>query len=119
MYTGQIDQISNKADWTAPYFVQLTDDTDGAVIDITNVSIGFDCSVYIKDLDNCQRVLGTIGSGEVVVANGDDGPGFQWAFEASRLTCLCAGTYKFGIKITANGEVKDLIIGTLAVLEGN
>lgn len=119
MYQGQIDTISNKADWTAPYFVQLTDDADGSIIDITNVDIGFDCSVYIKDMNNCQRVLGSISSGEVIVADGDDGPGFQWAFEASRLSCLCAGTYKFGIKTTANDDVQDTVLGTLAVIEGN
>lgn len=119
MFTGQIDTISNKADWTAPYFAQLIDDSDNSVINIMNADIGFDCSVYIKDMDGCQRVLGTIASGEVIVSSGDDGPGFQWAFEASRLSCLCAGTYRFGIKTTANGEVKDLVDGTIAVIEGN
>jgi hypothetical protein len=118
MYTGQIDVISNKADWTAPYFVQVIDD-DGSIINITNVDIGFDCSVYIKDANGCNLVTGTIASGEVIVADGDDGAGFQWAFEASRLSCLCAGTYRFGIKTTANGDVQDLVDGTLAVIEGN
>lgn len=119
MYTGQIDQISNKADWSAPYFVQLVDDSDGSIINILNSEIGFDCSVYIKDMDNCQRVLGSISTGEVIVSSGDDGAGFQWSFEASRLSCLCAGTYKFGIKTTANSDVQDTVLGTLAVIEGN
>jgi hypothetical protein len=119
MYQGQIDVISNRADWTAPMFVQLVDDSDDSIIDITNVDIDFDCAVYIKDADNCHIVTGTIDSGEVIVSDGDDGPGFQWAFEASRLYCLCAGTYKFGIKTTANGDVQDLVIGTVAVVEGN
>lgn len=118
MYQGQIDVISNKADWIGP-FVQLTDDLDGSIINILNVDIGFDCSVYIKDLEGCQRVLGSIDSGEVVVADGDDGPGFQWSFEASRLNCLSAGTYEFGIKTTANDEVQDLVIGEVVVVGGN
>lgn len=118
MYTGQIDTISNREDWTGP-FVQLIDDSDDSIINILNVSIGFDCSVYIKDLDGCQRVLGSIASGEVIVSSGDDGAGFEWHFEASRLSCLCPGTYEFGIKTTANNEVKDLVVGTLAVVGGN
>lgn len=117
MYTGQIDTISNKADWTAPFFAQLI--VDGEIINILNADIGFDCSVYIKDMEGCQKVLGTIETGEVIVSSGDDGPGFQWAFEASRLSCLCAGTYRFGIKTTANGDVQDLVDGTIAVIEGN
>lgn len=119
MYQGQIATISNQADWTAPFFTQLTDDTDGSIIDITNTDIGFDCSVYIKTIDNCTKITGSIATGEVIVSDGDDGPGFQWAFEADVLGALCAGTYKFGIKTTTNDEVNDLVVGTLAVIEGN
>lgn len=119
MFIGQIDTISNKADWTAPFFVQLINDSDGSIINILNVDVGFDCSVYIKDMEDCQRVLGSISTGEVIVSEGDDGAGFQWAFEESSLSCLCAGTYKFGIKTTANDDVQDIVLGTIAVIEGN
>lgn len=117
MYTGQIDQITNKQDWTGP-FVQMESGLDGSIINILNEDIGFDCSVYIREMDGCLRVVGSIESGEVIVSDGDDGPGFQWSFAESRLSCLCPGTYKFGVKTTANGEVKDFIVGTLAVLDG-
>lgn len=117
-YTGQIDQISNRADWTGP-FVQLIDDADGSVINILNVDAGFDCSVYIKDMDGCQRVLGTITNGKVIASSGDNGPGFQWHFTKSDLSGLCAGTYRFGIKTVANGETNDPFDGTIAVIEGN
>jgi hypothetical protein len=120
MYQGPIDVISNKADWIGP-FVQLIDDSDSSIINILNVSVGFDCSVYIKDLEpfGCQRVLGSIANGKVIASSGDDGPGFQWSFEASDLSSLCAGTYEFGIKTTTNGEVNDILVGTIAVIEGN
>ena len=118
MYTGQIDLISNRADWTGP-FVQLVNDSDGSIIDILNPSIGFDCSVYIKNIDGCQRVLGTIANGKVIASSGDDGPGFQWKFKWTDLSGLCSGTYRFGIKTTTNGEVNDLYDGTLGMIEGN
>jgi hypothetical protein len=122
MYNGQIDTISNRADWTGP-FVQLVDDT-GAIINILNVGIGFDCSVYIKGMrqshhNSWQLVLGSISNGKVIASAGDDGPGFQWSFLEADLSNLCAGTYEFGVKTTTNGEVNDLIIGTVTVLEGN
>jgi hypothetical protein len=119
MFTGQIDTISNKADWVEPLFVQLIDSSDNSVIDIQNNDIGFDCSVYIKDMDGCVRVTGSIATGEVGVASGDDGPGFFWSFEDTALSGLCAGTYQFGIKTTTNGAISDVIIGTIAVVGGN
>jgi hypothetical protein len=85
MFTGQIAAISNKADWTGP-FVQLVDDSDNSIINILNSDIGFDCSVYIKDMDGCQRVLATIANGKCIVSSGDTGSGFQWQFVASDLS---------------------------------
>lgn len=119
MYTGQVDVISNKETWISD-FIQLVDEFDN-VINILNPDIGFDCTVYIKDDNGCIRVTGSLGDGKVIVAASDvaDEPGFQWQFEVSDLTNLCAGTYRCGVKTTSNGEVKDLILGTLAVLEGN
>lgn len=119
MYTGQIAAISNKADWNAPFFVQLIDNSDGSIIDILNPDVAFDCSVYINDMSGCQRVIGTIANGKVIASSGDDGPGFQWAFSESDLQCLCAGTYRFGIKTVTNGETNDPFDGTIAIVEGN
>jgi hypothetical protein len=72
-------------------------------------------SVYIKDQDGCTRLTGTIGSGKVVI----DGPGFHWQFEDTDLSQFCAGTYQCGAKITINGFITDLIIGDVAIVEGN
>jgi WD40 repeat protein len=118
MFTGQIAQISNRADWISP-FCQLIDESDNSVINILNADIGFDCSVYIRDDDGCYRVIGSISNGKVIISSGDDGPGFQWSFSRDDLHCLRAGTYRFGVKTTANGKQDDLIDGTVAVIEGN
>lgn len=118
MFTGQIDTITNRADWTGP-FCQIVDDSDGSIVNILNPSIGFDCSVYIEDEHGCQIVLGSIANGKVIAAAGDDGPGFQWSFVANDFSGLCAGTYRFIIKTTTNGEVNDLMVGSIAVLRGH
>ena len=115
MFTGQIDTISNKADWTGP-FMQIVDHDSGSIINILNPSVGFDCSVCIKDEHGCQKVLGTIANGKVIASPGDDGPGFQWSFKKADLQCLCPGTYHFGIKTTTNGEPNDLFDGTVVVI---
>jgi len=71
--------------------------------------------VTIKDMNGCLRATASIDNGKVTVP----GPGFQWRFEVSDLSSLCAGTYRLGVKVTINGFVTDLIDGTVAVLEGN
>jgi len=121
MYRGQIAEISNRADWFAPFFVQLVDD-DGSIIDILNPSIAFDCTVEIADND-CDWwrpiISASIADGTVLAETGDTGPGFLWNFSEDRLRGLCPGTYKFGIKITTNGEVNDIMVGTIVVIGGN
>jgi hypothetical protein len=119
MYRGQIAEISNRADWNGP-FVQLTDDDDGSIINILNTDIAFDCVVSIGE-ESCHypRISASIADGGVVATTGDTGPGFQWKFTADSLKCLRAGTYQFGVKIQASGEVEDLILGTVVVIEGS
>lgn len=121
MYTGQVASISNREDWVSD-FVQIVDEDTGSVLNILNPDIGFDASVYIRDMDGCQQLTpATIANGGVVVSASDvaDEPGLQWSFSDASLGCLCAGTYMCGLKVTANGRVSDVIVGTLAVIEGN
>lgn len=128
MYQGQIDTISNRADWVAPFFAQIV--TDGVIVNILNPDIGFDCVVTISShrhdgfgLDGFGGggvlIMASVANGKVVASAGDDGPGFQWSFTKDDLKPLCAGSYHFGVKTTTNGQVMDLIDGTLAVIEGN
>lgn len=133
MFTGQIqpEPISNRADWIAPFFAQVI--IDGVIVNILNPDIGFDCVVTIRGngdhhgfgfgdfYGGCDGILITasVANGKVIASMGDDGAGFEWSFFKSDLSVLRPGTYRFGVKTTTNGEVKDLIDGTLAVIEGN
>jgi hypothetical protein len=118
MFTGQVAVISNKATWRSPV-IELTDEDDGTTTDLTAVS-PLDIVVTISALsDGCcspsALATASIDNGKVTIP----GPGFQWQFEVSDLSNLCAGTYRVGAKITIDGFVNDLIIGTIAVVEGN
>lgn len=114
MYTGQVAVISNKATWRSDA-VELVDEDDGTTVDLTAVS-PLDIEVTIKDMDGCWTIAtASIDNGKVTVP----GPGFQWQFEDTDLSSLCAGTYRLGAKVTIDGFITDLIDGTIAVLQGN
>lgn len=117
MYTGQIAVISNKATWRSDV-MELDDEDDGTTTDLSDPALTVDIVVTIREMDrHCGATLATasIANGKVTIP----GPGFQWQFEVSDLSCLCAGTYRLGVKVTIDGFVTDLIDGTIAVIEGN
>jgi hypothetical protein len=120
MYTGQVAQISNKATWLSDV-AELVDEADGSITDLSDSELIVDIVVTIKRpssgscCDQAALVTASIANGKVTIP----GPGFQWLFEVSDLSNLCAGTYRFGIKVTINGFVNDVFDGTLAVVEGN
>lgn len=128
MYTGQVAVISNKATWLFDG-VELVDDADGTTTDLTNPALTVDIVVTVKGRSNpraffdyggispsnCVLATASIANGKVTIP----GPGFQWQFEVADLSCLCAGTYGLGVKVTINGFVNDVIDGTIAVIEGN
>lgn len=123
MYTGQLDVISNKATWQSDTY-ELEDEDDGTVTDLTNPDLAVDIVVTIRELrsgqwernpNSCILATASIANGKVTIP----GPGFEWRFEVSDLSNICAGTYEFGAKVTVDNFVIDLIIGTIAVMQGN
>lgn len=120
MYTGQVAVITNQEDWVSDP-VQFTDEDTGEVLDILNPDVGLDASVYIADQNGCLRKMISLydGSGQVVASQFDDGPGIQWTFTKDNLGSFYAGTYRCGVKVTLNNIKSDVIVGTLAVIEGN
>ena len=116
MYQGQVAAISNQATWASDTY-ELVDEADGTTTDLTDPLLTVDIVVTIRSDQDRSSVLATasIANGKVTIP----GPGFQWQFEVSDLTDLCAGTFRRGAKITVDGFVSDIIIGTIAVLDGN
>ncbi|PDT74118.1 hypothetical protein [Bradyrhizobium sp. C9] len=114
MFTGQVAVISNKATWVSDTY-ELEDEEDGSTIDLASTAYTVAITFYIKDLEGCTRLTGSLTDGKVII----DGPGFHWQFEDTDLNQFCAGTYKCGAKITINGFITDIIVGDVAIIEGN
>ena len=125
MYTGQVAVISNKATWQSDV-IELIDDVTGTATDLTDPALTVDIVVTIRGITGSVQDYGTTPPSYVYatasIANGKvtvPGPGFQWQFEDTDLSGMCAGTYCVGAKVTMDGFIVDLIIGDLTVLEGN
>lgn len=116
MYTGQVDVISNKATWASKTY-ELVDDQDDTTTDLSNPALDVDIVVTIREEAEGSSALATasLANGKVTIP----GPGFQWQFEVDDLSGLCAGTYHLGAKVTVDDFVSDLVIGTIAVVDGN
>jgi hypothetical protein len=116
MYTGQVAEISNQATWASDVY-ELVDEEDGTTTDLTDPLLDVDIVVTIRDMceGSTDLVTASIADGKVTIP----GPGFQWQFEVSDLTGLCAKTYRLGAKITIDDFVTDIIIGTISVMDGN
>lgn len=115
MFTGQVDVISNKATWQSDV-VELVDEDDGTTADLADPLLTVDVVVTIKDIEGCTTLAtASLANGKAVIV----GPGFSWQFEVDDLTCLGAGTYRLGVKVTIDDVVIDLIDGTVTVIEGN
>jgi hypothetical protein len=116
MYQGQVANISNQATWRSETY-EVVDDADGTTTDLTDPLLTVDIVVTIREDADRATALATasIANGKVLVP----GPGFYWQFEVADLTNLCAGRYRVGAKVTIDGFVNDIIIGTLAVQDGN
>jgi len=127
MYTGQFDAISNKATWASKTY-ELVDDEDGTVTDLTDPALTVDIVITIRERSDgsccgyggANRHYGTLATASIV--NGKvsiPGPGFNWQFEVSDISGICPGTHEIGAKVTINGFVNDIIMGTIPVFEGN
>src|SRR4051812_14535131 len=105
MYTGQVAVISNQATYQSIVY-ELEDEDDGTTTDLTDPLLTVDIVVPIRSQEQSDRDFSTgcilatasIANGKVTIP----GPGFQWQFEVSDLTNICAGTYRLGAKVTIN-----------------
>ena len=106
-YIVNFDQ-SNKADWT--FDVTATDADTGTAINFTGALVTF----TVKDENDCQRLTATIGNGITQPV----GTTLEFKFTAAQMETLCAGSYKFGAVYQLNGEINQLMSGTVSVYDG-
>ncbi len=109
-FVGSLDPISNKTGWLAD--VELDDADAGGPIDFAGASI----VVEARDPFSGTVVLSaTTSNGKVTIT--DTGV-FRVNVPPSETRFVHAGTYEVGATITLNGESRQLIIGTLPVMDG-
>jgi len=106
-YIINFDQ-SNKADWT--FDITAVDADTGLAIDFTGAAVTF----VIKDENGCQRLSATIGSGITQPV----GTTLEFKFTAAQMETLCPGAYKHGAVYSLNGEINQLMSGTVSVYDG-
>ena len=99
---------SNKADWT--FDITATDADTGLAIDFTGASVLF----VVKDENNCQKLSATIGSGITQPV----GTTLEVKFTAAQMETLCPGSYKVGCVYSLNGQINQLLSGTVSVYDG-
>jgi hypothetical protein len=109
MYTGTLQPVSNKADWSQA--IQVIDsETDEAIAPAA-------VALWICRQGNAERaeLSGDNDDGKLVLT--DDG--FDIAFTADDMSALCAGTYDIYVRVeTSAGAIVQLIVGSLPVVEG-
>ncbi len=109
-FVGTLDPISNKAGWRADF--ELDDADAGGPIDIGGASI----VIEVRDPRSGLLALSaTTGNGKVTIL--DTGV-FEIDVAPAETQRLGAGTYEVGATITLNGESRQLIIGTLPIMDG-
>lgn len=126
MFTSQVAVISNKATWRSDVY-EVVDDQDDTITDLNNPLLDVNIVVTIRGLAGAYNDYGNAPSpstslATASIANGKvtiPGPGFQWQFEDTDLSGLCSGTYTLGAKVTIDDYIQDIIIGTIAVIQGN
>jgi hypothetical protein len=109
-FIGALDPISNKTGWIADY--ELDDADTGAALDLAGASIVME----VRDpATGCIVLSATTGNGKITIV---DAGVFRVNVPAGETQGLRAGTYEVGAALTINGESRQLIIGTLPVLDG-
>jgi len=118
---GPLLPISNKATWTEA--LSVTDGETGEAIDLSSAD---EITITVRDTNsrpsdycfgtNPTPVLtATLTGGQVVLV--ETGV-LEWTFTKDQMRALAAKTYQVGLTLEDDGEVVQLIIGTVPVLEG-
>jgi hypothetical protein len=122
MYYGNINTVSNRADWQD--VIVLTDEDTGDLIDISQCSITLSVArcrpSYLNDGYGFAAPVGVIltGSTDTGEVTFPDVGTFQFIFTKDRMGALCQGEYQIGIRISQDDRTMQLFAGTVKVQEG-
>lgn len=100
---------TNNADWKTQF--QFTDGETGDLIDFTGATI----EVEVRDADGCLKIEATTGNGMIAITSLGT---FELNAPASKMSCLCPGSYQVGGVYSLNGETISLFTGSLSIVNG-
>lgn len=116
MFTGRLSPVSNRQTWIEQ--ISIVDDETGVGIDLTGHSLTVEVRLPGT---KTALLLATTANGLVTLIEDESEINsiFQFAFTDEQMDDLCAGTYEVGITDeAATGEVTQLMIATVQVLDG-
>lgn len=114
IYSGSLGEISNKANWISRVFT-ITQESNGSDVDLSDPLFGTEIEIVVrKQGSKANELAGTLADGTVALSEG----GFYWHFLPEDVSVLCPGTYDVGVAVTISGIKYDIILATVAVLEG-
>ena len=132
MYFGNLDTVSNRADWQEA--VVLTDEETGDLIDISLCRVTLTLRTLRARPNANASIPSSYGYGYgggtdagIVMLTGSTDTGevtlpdvgtFMWTFPADRMWCLPAGPYELGVRIAQDDRTAQLIVGQINVVEG-
>lgn len=109
MYRGQVAEISNREDLELLY--QLIDDDTAEPIDLTEATI----VARISDQSNCTIIDASLTDGKITLVEDTT---MRIFIPVDEVGSLCPGTYIVGVTVENADTTKQLIAGTLAVVNG-
>lgn len=122
MFNGALDAASNRETFQREF--QITDMETGDAMTLTGGTVVFE--IRWRDSSPSQSDgYGGLTSGAILTATNDDGVEFidddltmQITFSESAMNTLCPGTYDVGMTFERDGITRQVIAGTLPVLDG-
>lgn len=107
---GSFVAAPNAADWAET--IEVFDNDTGTAWDLSDTLI----ELEVRDQRGCSRLYGSTTDGTLTL----EGDGFAFAFPATSMRDLCAGSYTVNIRFTDNttGFIAEPVIANLPVLEG-
>lgn len=111
MYTGALPEITNRETWDLAFYLYDNEVGPEEYIDLSDAVI----TLTLRDRNDCQVLTASSDSGQIIIT---DDPGiFELNFADGDLARLC-GTYSVGIRVHANDKTRELVRGTISILEG-
>jgi hypothetical protein len=114
MLTGTLEPVSNAETWQDN--IEFYDDETG---DAYSLASATEITLKLRDRESGSTVLsGSMTGGEIdIVGAAADGV-VQFTFAASTMSALDPKTYEVGVLLSTSSLTRQLILGTLPVLEG-